>query len=189
MIMAPVGQSVFAAVPILMLVSVAPARAEQSDLAPYASIAKIREIEKSRPWECLNYDPSSKTCEAAAVVRWHDDTIGESKAISLVNDNPEVSLSVHGGQWRRGYQVCAEMTNPKIELMSQATISNGVKITIESRVTQHLRQQGTIWCTALQERGDHFEIVLWIDEQPKGVMGTLHMFEHRPPLRMPDRTT
>lgn len=151
-------------------------------------MAELRELLRTTPWECVNYDEVSRTCESISRTDWRDDRHGALRLTLLLKGTPRAMAVLSGPTWAEGDMECGRLGEVAVEVVPDAAMPKGAAEKIAAAMRRKLatREGRAVTCAGLVRDGEHFRASSRRDGRPFGRGNRLRLFAEPPALRVRD---
>lgn len=149
-------------------------------------LTELRELARATPWECVNYDEASHTCEAIARTTWRDDRHGTSRLALLAQRSPRVVVALSAPTWAEGDLECGRTADATVEVEVDRSLPEDAADRAEAVIRRALAGERAVTCAGVVRDGEHFRVVGYRDGRPTGSSTALRLFAEPPALRPRD---
>jgi hypothetical protein len=166
----------------------APASEAAGPSLAFVPMAEMRELTRAAPWQCYNYDETTRTCDTIERTTWRDARTGFSESVVMFGDDPRVVAAMSGEGWFERDMACGRMADFSVELV-EAGVPPGVAEKMKALIEEVKAAEfgSSVVCTGLVRDGDRFRTVNFRDGARTDGTSTLRLFAERPALRVYDR--
>jgi hypothetical protein len=160
----------------------APASEAAGPSLAFVPMAEMRELTRAAPWQCYNYDETTRTCDTIERTTWRDARTGFSESVVMFGDDPRVVAAMSGEGWFERDRACGRMVDFSVELV-EAGVPLGVAERIKALIEEVKAAEfgSSVVCTGLVRDGDRFRTVNFRDGA-RGVLGSSDRAHGRDPF-------
>jgi hypothetical protein len=142
----------------------APASEAAGPSLAFVPMAEMRELTRAAPWQCYNYDETTRTCDTIERTTWRDARTGFSESVVMFGDDPRVVAAISGEASFERDRACARMADASVEL-AETTFPPRVAEKLEALILEMKAAKfgSSVVCTGWTRDGDGFRTVNFRD--------------------------